>query len=73
MNCIKDKKYPADELEWLAITLFNHAIDLYCNSQDEECLQWADKALEVAGEDRSHGGLYEMLKSKLDGLQLVWG
>ena len=40
--------YPAEELEWLATTTFNKAVDFYCASQSAECRRWAEKALSIA-------------------------
>lgn len=40
--------YPPEELEWLATTTFNRAIDFYCASDDVRCKLWAEKALAIA-------------------------
>lgn len=47
----RDDVYPGDELEWLASTAFNHAVDLYCAGQVEQCREWAERALNLARED----------------------
>ena len=59
--------YPSEELEWLASTAFNRAIDFYCTSHDAECRDWAEKALELSMfcED---GALHEVLLLKYQGL-----
>lgn len=56
--------YPPDELEWLATTAFNHAVDLYCASDDEACKTWAEKALNLAMEANDGRHLYETLQGK---------
>ncbi|MCJ1250157.1 hypothetical protein MMC30_007383 [Trapelia coarctata] len=61
--------YPAEELEWLATTAFNRAVDFYCASQDEDCKRWAEKALEVTRGARDEGQLHELLESKYMGLR----
>ena len=40
--------YPAEELEWLATTLFNLAVDLYIAESEESAKIWARKAVDVA-------------------------
>lgn len=41
------KPYPQDELEWLAGTAFNHAIDLYCASDLAGYQRWGEAALNM--------------------------
>lgn len=62
------KPYPAEELEWLATTTFNKAVDFYCASQDVECRCWAEKALNIADSMADGGVLHELLQSKFMGL-----
>ncbi|EUC48226.1 hypothetical protein COCMIDRAFT_87783 [Bipolaris oryzae ATCC 44560] len=40
--------YPKTELEWLATTAFNRAIDYYVQENDEKAKKWAEKAFVVA-------------------------
>ena len=40
--------YPSEELEWLATTLFNKAIDYYVEGNDTLARSWAERAVEVA-------------------------
>ncbi|KAI9770778.1 MAG: hypothetical protein M1840_003028 [Geoglossum simile] len=49
-----DTPYPPEELEWLATTTFNRAVDFYCASDDAACKRWAELALSVAlfGDDQ---------------------
>jgi len=42
------KSYPSEELEWLATSLFNLAVDLYVAERENLAKKWAEKALEVA-------------------------
>ena len=62
--------YPAEELEWLATTTFNRAIDFYCSSQDIECRRWAEKALNLGGLCKDGGALHGVLQEKFH--NLVW-
>lgn len=40
--------YPKDELQWLATTAFNRAVEFFLVSADEECRRWAGKAIALA-------------------------
>lgn len=71
--------YPREELEWLASTTFNRAVDFYRVSADAECKRWARKAIEVAelvdrgsnkGNDYDGVGLAGLLRGKLGVLGL---
>lgn len=62
--------YPAEELEWLATTTFNRAVDFYCSSQDVDCRRWAEQALTIAHLGNDGGALHELLQTKYSGL--VW-
>ncbi|KAK4996267.1 sporulation-specific protein 22 [Elasticomyces elasticus] len=41
-------RYPKEELEWLAATSFNRAVEAYCASDEVTSRVWAEKALTVA-------------------------
>lgn len=59
--------YPVDELQWLATTAFNRAMDFYRVSEDGNCRRWAGKAIELAelvDEDGNYE-LEELLRRKL--------
>jgi hypothetical protein len=70
--------YPPEELEWLASTAFNHAVDLwFAGGEDgadgqeegnEQARVWAEKALMLAGSVRGAGvgmqGLHKVLQDK---------
>lgn len=60
--------YPTVELEWLATTAFNRAVDYYCASDDEKTRLWADKALMLAGDVNDGGSLRALLTGKYSGL-----
>ncbi|KAI5270015.1 hypothetical protein E4T47_06531 [Aureobasidium subglaciale] len=63
------EKYPQVEIEWLATTAFNHAVDLWFGNEDEgekEAGSWAQKALMLAGGigGVGVGGLHKVLQDK---------
>ena len=64
----QSKSYPPEELEWLATTAFNLAIDFYCTSQDSVCRVWAEKALALSNLCDDGGALHEVLRRKYQGL-----
>lgn len=64
----KSMPYPPEELEWLATTAFNRAIDFYCTSQDQPCRLWAEKALALSNICEDGGALHEVLQQKYQGL-----
>lgn len=70
-ECYKEPShYPITELEWLATTSFNHAVDYYVYGNDVKCKQWAEKALTLA--DWAEGDeLAVALLEKYKGL--TWG
>jgi len=68
--------YPAEELEWLATTLFNLAVDYYVGEKEEQGAKWARKAVELAhiratSWDADDGGLLvSVLRGKM--AELGW-
>lgn len=64
-----NQPYPTEELDWIATKSFNHAVDLYCNGQDEACKNWVGKALNIAHFCDDGGALERLLQSKLLGLK----
>ena len=64
----QSKSYPPEELEWLATTAFNRAIDFYCTSEDVLCRLWAGKALALSNLCEDGGALHEVLQQKYQGL-----
>jgi hypothetical protein len=60
-----------DELEWLSIVVFNHALDLYLDTSDKSCVRWARKAIELArliSCDERTPRLADLLSGRLRGL-----
>jgi hypothetical protein len=37
------ERYPKTELEWLATTIFNRAVDYYLQEDDDKAKKWAEK------------------------------
>ena len=64
----KTTRYPEEELEWVATTAFNQAVDFYCTSQDASCRQWAEKAVSLADLNDDNGRLHRLLQEKFLGL-----
>lgn len=65
-NGKKTHCYPNEELEWLATTAFNRAMDFYLASADEDCRRWAGKAIEIADEVKyNQGALGRLLRENL--------
>jgi len=62
-------KYPQDELEWLAASLWNLAIDKNCAGDVSESKKWAEYALSIAGLLSDGGDTERMLQSKFVTLQ----
>lgn len=62
----RESKTPFDavELEWLAATTFNHAVDFYSMGDESNCRLWAEMALSLAGEASDEGSLATMLREK---------
>ncbi|KAI4281274.1 MAG: hypothetical protein L6R38_003832 [Xanthoria sp. 2 TBL-2021] len=60
--------YPVEELEWVATTAFNRAVDFYCTSQDAICRRWAEKAMSLADLSDDDGQLHRLLQAKYLGL-----
>ncbi|KAL2171836.1 hypothetical protein VTG60DRAFT_1533 [Thermothelomyces hinnuleus] len=55
--------WPEEELEWMATTSFNHAIDCYSAHQAEGAQEWATKAINLA-HYCNDGRLEEILQNK---------
>ncbi|KAF2629751.1 SPO22-domain-containing protein [Macroventuria anomochaeta] len=61
--------YPATELEWMATSSFNRAIDYYVGDNDAKCKLWAEKAMTVAQWLEDDGKLRDLLMGKFSALQ----
>lgn len=56
--------YPQEEIEWLATTAFNRAIDFYLASNDVASKRWCEKALDIARLLGDNGSLHTVLQEK---------
>jgi hypothetical protein len=56
--------FPETELQWLAITAFNRAVDLLQAGQKEGCLEWVEGALAVARWAADEGALHGNLTGR---------
>lgn len=65
-----DAPWPENELEWMATTAFNHAIDCYGARETEQAKAWATKAINLAHYCRDGGGLEGVLQEKYMRLSL---
>lgn len=62
-------RYPKTELEWLATSAFNRAIDYYVGDDDAKCRIWGEKAMTVAQWLEDEGQLRDLLMGKFAALQ----
>lgn len=65
----KHDSYPEAELQWLATTGFNHAIDLIAEGDRDTAEKWMESALEVARYSQDDGSLHAILTGKQKILQ----
>lgn len=56
--------YPEAELQWLATTGFNHAIDLVADDKLDDVKAWLDAAVEVARWTQDNGAMHAILSEK---------
>ncbi|KAF1852174.1 SPO22-domain-containing protein [Cucurbitaria berberidis CBS 394.84] len=63
------ERYPRTELEWLATTTFNRAIDYYMQEDDDKCKTWAEKSFIIAQWLEDDGALRDLLMEKFSALQ----
>jgi tRNA threonylcarbamoyladenosine modification (KEOPS) complex Pcc1 subunit len=56
--------FPERELQWVAATAFNHAVDLLSAERNEDCLRWIDGALELARYAADNGALHANLTDR---------
>jgi hypothetical protein len=66
----EDGRYPPTELEWLATSTFNHAVDYYLQENDKMCTKWAEQALVLASWLEDDGRLRDLLMEKYASLGL---
>jgi hypothetical protein len=62
--------YPKTELEWLATTTFNRAVDYYLQEDDEKAKKWAEQAFVVAQWMEDEGVMRDFLMGKYSNLKL---
>ncbi|KAF2281473.1 SPO22-domain-containing protein [Westerdykella ornata] len=62
--------YPETELEWLATTSWNHAVDYYAQENGEKYRMWAERAINLAEWAEDGGGLAALLMKKKS--ELAW-
>ena len=62
-------RYPGTELEWMATSAFNRAIDYYVRDDDAKCRLWAEKAMTLAQWLEDAGHLRNLLMEKFAALQ----
>lgn len=67
------KPFPADELDWVVATTFNHAIDVYARGDGELCHRWAFKALKLAECMDDGGRMKEVLEERVVKLRFKSG
>lgn len=63
-------RYPPTELEWLATTTFNHAVDYYLQENDDLCMKWAQQAFILASWLEDGDGLRGLLMERYASLGL---
>lgn len=63
------QRYPVAELEWLATTAFNTAIDRSCAADVEGCAKWAEAALNLAKTTTDSPHLYPQMQGRWMQLQ----
>ncbi|KAK3387485.1 meiosis protein SPO22/ZIP4 like-domain-containing protein [Podospora didyma] len=56
--------WPEEELEWMATTAFNHAIDYYSARENDLAQQWATKAINLSHYRDDEGSLERLLQEK---------
>ncbi|KAK3314620.1 meiosis protein SPO22/ZIP4 like-domain-containing protein [Apodospora peruviana] len=61
--------WPEEELEWMATTSFNHAVDCYSVQEGERAREWATKAINLAHYCNDEGFLEDMLQRKFSSLK----
>ncbi|EEU44120.1 uncharacterized protein NECHADRAFT_30505, partial [Fusarium vanettenii 77-13-4] len=67
------KPFPTDELDWIVVTTFNHALDIHARGDEEMCQQWAHKALALAEYMSDRGDLKDVLRERVAKLCLGKG
>ncbi|CCT61743.1 related to transcription factors [Fusarium fujikuroi IMI 58289] len=67
------KPFPAEDLDWIIATTFNHAIDILARGDEDLCQQWAMKALDLTKYMDDNGDMRDMLQERVVKLGLSKG
>ncbi|KAG5745521.1 hypothetical protein H9Q70_011785 [Fusarium xylarioides] len=67
------KPFPAEDLDWIIATTFNHAIDILARGDEDLCQQWAMKALDLTEYMDDNGDMRDMLRERVVKLGLGKG
>ncbi|CVL02938.1 related to transcription factors [Fusarium mangiferae] len=59
------KPFPAEDLDWIIATTFNHAIDILARGDEDLCQQWAMKALDLTEYMDDNGDMRDMLRERV--------
>ncbi|KAF4450714.1 transcription factor [Fusarium austroafricanum] len=73
MKLQMQKPFPAEDLDWIIATTFNHAIDILARGDEDLCQQWAMKALDLTGYMDDGGDMRDMLRERVVKLGLSKG
>lgn len=57
--------FPAEELDWIVATAFNHAIDIFARGDEALCHRWALKALDLAQYMDDGGDMKTVLQERV--------
>ncbi|KAM0220742.1 hypothetical protein ACHAPQ_001520 [Fusarium lateritium] len=64
------KPFPAEDLDWIIPTAFNHGIDILARGDQDLCQQWALKALDLAEYVDDGGNMRDTLRERVVKLTL---
>ncbi|KAF5027780.1 hypothetical protein F66182_111 [Fusarium sp. NRRL 66182] len=72
-GCQMQKAFPAEDLDWIIATTFNHAIDILARGDEDLCQRWALKALDLAEHLDDGGDMRDVLRERVVKLGLSKG
>ncbi|SPJ87099.1 related to transcription factors [Fusarium torulosum] len=67
------KPFPAEDLDWIIPTTFNHGIDILARGDQDLCQQWTLKALDLAEYVNDGGDMRDTLRERIVKLNLSKG
>ncbi|KAH7257673.1 meiosis protein SPO22/ZIP4 like-domain-containing protein [Fusarium tricinctum] len=67
------KPFPAEDLDWIIPTIFNHGIDILARGDRDLCQQWTLKALDLAEYVNDGGNMRDTLRERVVKLNLSQG